>query len=104
MNKLKELRKERNLTQTELAKFLNSTQQTYQRYEIEQSEPNLDTLCKLADFYGVTLDYLIGREYNNELGYINDTEKELIKNFRQLNNLNKVKMLSEIKGFLLAQN
>lgn len=35
---------------------------TYQRYEYGEGEPQLTTLVKLADFYGVTLDYLAGRE------------------------------------------
>ena len=104
MNRLKELRKQQNLTQDDIAKMLNTKQQTYQRYEIEQSEPNLDTLCKLADYYGVTLDYLIGRNYKNELGYINDSEKELLNNFRQLKPINQIKIIAEIKGILIAQN
>lgn len=104
MNRLKELRKQQKLTQEEIAKTLNTTQQTYQRYEIEQSEPNLETLCKLADYYGVTLDYLVGRDFKNELGYLNDSEKELLNSFRKLKPINQIKIIAEIKGILIAQN
>ena len=104
MNRLKELRKQQKLTQEEMAQILKTQQRTYSGYEIGRSEPNLDTLCKLADYYGVTLDYLIGRDYKNELGYINDSEKELLNIFRQLKPINQIKIIAEIKGILIAQN
>lgn len=88
MNRLKELRKQTHLTQTDLAKKLNITQATYQRYEIETSEPNLETLCTLADFYNVSLDYLIGRDYKNEFGYLENYQIDFIKAFLQLNEAN----------------
>ena len=59
---LKELRVQKGLKQSELAKFLGITQQAYQRYEYGTSEPNADGFAFLADFYGVTTDYLLGRE------------------------------------------
>lgn len=59
---LKELREKRGLKQEELAAFLGITQQAYGRYEKGTSEPNGDGFVKLADFYGVTTDYLLGRE------------------------------------------
>lgn len=104
MNRLKEIRKQQNKNQQEIAKLLNTTQASYSRYELEQSEPNLETLCKLADFYGVTMDYLIGRDFKNELGYLNDSEKELLNAFRQLKPINQIKIIAEIKGILIAQN
>lgn len=59
---LKELRENKSLRQSDLAEMLEITQQAYQRYERGTSEPNADGLSKLADFYGVTTDYLLGRE------------------------------------------
>lgn len=59
--KLKELRKEKNLTQTDVAQILNIQQATYSGYESEKYEPTLETLIKLADYYHVSLDELIGR-------------------------------------------
>lgn len=59
---LKELRKARGLNQSELADYLNVSNQAYQKYEYGTAEPNYDNLCKLADFYGVSTDYLLGRE------------------------------------------
>ncbi len=58
---LKELRVKKGLKQSELANILGITQQAYQRYEYGTSEPNADGFEFLADFYGVTTDYLLGR-------------------------------------------
>ncbi len=55
------LRKERNLCQKEIAKCLKVTVGTISNYENGVHEPDLDTLNVLAEFYGVTTDYLLGR-------------------------------------------
>ena len=62
--RLRELRTERKLPQRELAGVLNVTLRHYQR--VEHGEINLPvlTLCTLADYYGVTTDYLLGRSEN----------------------------------------
>ena len=104
MNKLKELRNKENLTQRDLAQMLNVGTSTYLGYEKETSEPTIETLVKLANYYGVTMDYLIGRDFKNELGYLNDSEKELLNAFRQLKPINQIKIIAEIKGILIAQN
>lgn len=61
MNKIKELRKLKNLTQRELAKQIGITQPALSNYE-DGRNPEISILTKLADFFGVTVDYLIGRE------------------------------------------
>lgn len=66
MNNLKELRKARKLTQPDVAKFLNVSVPTYSRYETGAFEPSNDTLRKLADYFGVTTDYLLGNELDNK--------------------------------------
>ena len=58
---LKTLREEKKLRQADLADFLEISQQAYQRYENGTSEPNGDGFIKLADFYNVSTDYLLGR-------------------------------------------
>ena len=101
--KLKELRNQEKKTQQDIAKFLNTTQQTYARYEIETSEPTIETLCKLADYYNVSLDYLVGRNFNNEFGYLTDQEKSLLKMFRDMNEKNKIMYIGEALGLLAMQ-
>ena len=100
---LKLLRKQNNKTQAEIAKLLSITSAGYNNYEKKKTEPSIDILVKLADYYNVTLDYLVGREFNNEFGYLNDKEKELVSMFRQMNNDNQLTLFAEAKGILISQ-
>lgn len=59
---LKELRKQFGLTQKEIARKLGVVYQTYQAYEIGTNIPPIKNLIILADFYDVSLDYLVGRK------------------------------------------
>ena len=61
MNRIKELRRERGVTQTDLANYLGLKQQTISSYETGNSEPDLSTLEKMARFFDVSVDYLIGK-------------------------------------------
>lgn len=54
------LRKERDMTQYDLAKATERTRSTISGYETEGKEPNYETLCEFANFFGVTTDYLLG--------------------------------------------
>ncbi|MCO7127764.1 helix-turn-helix domain-containing protein [Sporolactobacillus shoreicorticis] len=59
--RLKSLRDSRNLSQQELADRLQLNRSTYARYELNQTQPDLDTLKKIADFYDVSVDYIMER-------------------------------------------
>ena len=59
--KLLELRKSKNLLQREVSVACGLTTAAYGSYEKGDREPTLETLCKLADFFGVTVDELLGR-------------------------------------------
>lgn len=59
--RLKELRQEHNKTQKEVADFLNVKQNTYSQYENEKRQVPVDILMRLADYYDVSVDYLLGR-------------------------------------------
>jgi len=63
-NRLRYLRKTLNLTQSELANKLGITRGTYAHYEIGKREPDYETLQKIADFFEVSTDYLLGRTDN----------------------------------------
>ena len=60
-NNIKELRKAKRMTQKELADTLHVSQQTVGSWETERAIPGADTLAQLADYFGVTTDYLLGR-------------------------------------------
>lgn len=62
--RLKELRKSRNISQLKLAMDLNMSQNTISRYETGERQPGIDELILLADYFSVSIDYLVGRTEN----------------------------------------
>ena len=59
--RLQELRQEKQLSQTEVASIVGLSLRAYQYYERGERQPAADTLISLADFFGVSIDYLAGR-------------------------------------------
>ena len=66
MTKLKELRKEHKLSMKELGKILGLSESTISLYEAGKREPDIKTLIKMADYFKVSVDVLIGRNETNE--------------------------------------
>ncbi len=89
MLRLRELRRERGLKQDELAKEFGIAQQTISNYEKRIREPDITTLKKMADFFDVSLDFLLGitdirtpietLALSRSDGYENDLPEEAIK-------------------------
>lgn len=65
--KIKELREIKQITQEELAKYLGVAPQTVYKYEKEINEPDLKTTSKIAEYFNVTTDYLLGRTDNPDM-------------------------------------
>lgn len=61
MNRLKELRIKKGVLQSDVAAYIGVNNSTYAYYERGTHNPTPETLCKLADFFGVTVDELLGR-------------------------------------------
>lgn len=100
--KLKELRERKKMTQEELAKLLKIEQNTYSNYEKEKTQPKLETLIKIADFYNVSLDYLLERK---NIGGLSTQEYELITMFRQLIDSEQKRVIGYLKMELeLSEN
>lgn len=59
--RLKECRKERNLTQMQVAIQCDITEKAYQNYELMTRIPKIEILIKIADCFDVSIDYLVGR-------------------------------------------
>ena len=94
MKRIKELRTEKKLTQAELGEKINSTQRQVSKWELGAIEPNITDLQKLADFFGCTVDYLIGREAEDGVVIVSGNElskdeSALIDKLRRLDPLNK---------------
>lgn len=64
MRRLKELRAKRNISQIKLAMDLGVTQNSISRYENGEREADYKTLIAFADYFGVSVDYLLGRTDN----------------------------------------
>ncbi len=62
--RLKQLRKAKGISQLNLAMRLNTNQNTISRYETGEREPAINDLIKIADFFNVSLDYLLERTDN----------------------------------------
>ena len=92
---LRKLRAKTNLTQTEVARISGINLRNYNKYENNVSEPDIKTLCKLADFYHVSIDELVGR--NTDIINLNTLEPEvstLIKKIIKMNNIQKAQTIN----------
>lgn len=67
--RLKELRLSKNITQQRLAFELHINQNTISRYETGVREPGITELIAIADYFHVSIDYLVGRTDNPEFTY-----------------------------------
>ena len=63
---IRSIRIDKGYTQTQIAERLGISQNTYSQYEIGILNYPVDTVVKLADFYGVSTDYLLGRTSSKE--------------------------------------
>lgn len=107
MIKIKELRHEKGLTQSELATLLGVNQTAVGKYERGELEPNIHTLKKLADIFECSIDYLAGRE--DDFGAITikgaqgieypANVKELLKIFNSLPKEYQVQVLEYARYF-----
>ena len=99
-NRIEELRRSRDLSQTALGKILGVDQSTISNWENEKREFDHQELHRLADFFGVSVDYLLCRDEKAPdtaeavSGAMTDKEKEFLTYARQ--------MSEEQKGFLVA--
>lgn len=64
--RIRNLREDKDMTQTDIANILNITQRTYSRYENDERAIPIEILSKLADFHHTSVDYLLGRTDQNK--------------------------------------
>lgn len=91
---LKYLRKQLNLNQKDVATKIGITDKTYANYENGITEPNIETIIKLANFFHITTDELLERKNINiiDKGLLSQTELDIIDIMKELNqqNLNRL--------------
>lgn len=105
-NNLKFLRKEKKLTQSELANQLGIVPNAYQKYEYGTREPNLSTVKKIANFFNVSTDFLLGNDdyvSEHKEGYLVEVSEktEIRGSCGLINNLKKVIVSSDKLAELL---
>ncbi|MDF1511055.1 hypothetical protein Gp_49 [Bacillus phage vB_Bacillus_1020A] len=61
-DRLKKLRENKKLSQQQLADILKINRSTYARYELSQTQPDFEILKSIADYYEVTIDYILGHK------------------------------------------
>ena len=83
MNRIRELREDRDLRQVDVASATNIDQKTLSNYETGRTNPDSWAIIKLAEFFGVTCDYLLGvsdrnlKNMNNAIEEIEEIKKRL---------------------------
>lgn len=101
MVRLKELREGLQLSQEQLAQKIKTSQRNIGRWENGENEPSVTFVITLADFFGCTTDYLLGRE--DDFGVVagnasnapalTQEETQLLKDFRLLDDISKYKVI-----------
>lgn len=107
---LKELRLKRQLTSEQLCERLGIKGGSYRNYERNDRKPDYDTLVKLADFYGVSTDYILGRpnakapkDPFDEIETIDEMEKDLIKEWLNLDEKSRKSFLDVLRKIVIKE-
>lgn len=102
-NRLKQLRTEKELTQSQLSTILETAKSNISKYESDNIEPNLATLNRLSRYFNVSTDFLLGIESKSTPSKNNDSdpqlssqEKRLIDIYRSLNDDSRIIALSKL--------
>ena len=92
LKNLRKLREERGVTQKQLADIISVSQQSINKYENHNIEPDIDTLIKMADYFETSVDYIVGhskirRKIEIVNSYdLNAEEAKLVEDYRKLSN------------------
>ena len=104
---LKSLRQEKNVSQQKLADAVLVSQQSINKYENHNVEPDIEILIRLANYFDTSVDYLIGNTNikkkicsDMDLNSITPEERELIINYRVLNRSEKDSILFVVKNYI----
>lgn len=106
-DKLKSLRKEYHMTQEQIAKQLNLNRSTISGYETKDREPSYQTLAEIANFFHVSIDYLLDEDViiidNSRTLSSSDLENELLKGCRKLSLESQKKLLEYMKLLTMTE-
>ena len=103
---LRNLRLSRGISQQQLADVIGTSQQSIKKYEKQKIEPDISTLMQLADYFGVTVDYLIGHIEQTDSAMTGNAilpkkeEISIINGYRKLSKDEKDSIRLVIKNYL----
>lgn len=103
---LRKLRTERKVSQQQLADVIGTSQQSINKYENHNVEPDISTLIKLSDYFRTTVDYLIGHTFSpieeepSEDLELSKEELSLIRDFRKLSKEEQDSIYSVLRNYL----
>ena len=102
MERIKILREVRNMSQQRLSAELNVTQAMVSKYELGISEPDIAMIKRIAEFFGVSSDYLleISEDKVNLPPNLSEEEKNVLFGFKRLDNIQKFKLQAYLQGLL----
>lgn len=100
-NRIRELRKKNKLTMKELGKQVGVVEGTISQYETGKRQPDIEMLSKLANYFGVTIDYLVGgAESENAEAPLSTDEKNLLDMFKSLSSDEKSFIETMVKSLM----
>ena len=99
-DRLKKLRDENNVSQFDLSNYLGISQQALSKWENEKTEPDNESLVKIANYFNVSTDYLLGNSESKQIEkpYDNDLEKVLFSKAKDLSDSDKKAVLGIIEA------
>lgn len=104
MNRIKELRLNKGISQKDLAFVLNVSAAAFSGYETGKYQADIPTYIKIADFFGVSLDYLLGREdANSRVVELPAPFPEISDRYARLDEIDRVKAMAYIDGLLAGE-
>ena len=102
MNRIKSLRKAKKITQKQLGDVLGVAESTISMYESGNRQPDVDTMRKIADYFNVTIDYLIGGE-NISSSDKDELDEKIIKIFGSLSEADQAQILDYARYLLMRE-
>ncbi len=97
------MKEKANKSQAQIAKVMDISQSNYSKYELGVVEPNISAIIKLADYYGVSLDYLCERDASNKTK-IYDDDKRILYSFIEQMDTKQIQKLTGYANALIDQN
>ena len=104
MNRIRELREEKKITQIRLSIELEVSQEMISAYEVGKNYPSIKSLIKLRDIFGVSIDYILGltdqRTEPIYIGQLNNDEVVVIQTYRKLDTAGRERAKAYMQGYL----